>query len=196
MLFIYHLLISFTLLTSLEGREYLIEPTLTEFENIQTREAESFRFDGNLPKLFKVNYAVPSRGAAFHFGGKLPQLSTINLRGNSGPLTVTLNGEMPILSHSEFSSTSGDITIDLQSPLANPSRIIVKATSGNIHITLSPQVFAHVDIRTSSGKINVRGLQKSIWDWFHQSYNSCKYSDSNCINIEVETTSGDVFINQ
>lgn len=182
--------------TSAYAEEHVVDPSLTTFGSNQAGDAEIYRLDGSFSRLANVSQTISSKGATFYFSGQFPLLSSLNIRGTSGTLSLILNGDMPSLSYLDLDQTSGDITIDLQSQLLASANLVIKTTSGNIHLKLAPQINAKVDVKTSSGTVKAYGLKKPFWKLFKDSYESDKNVEGSPINIAIETTSGNVFLNQ
>ncbi len=179
---------------SILAEEYIIDQERQEFDSTDT--TPHYLLKGNYPQLARITRQVSPKGAFFDLNGQFPALSQFKLQSTSGPINIWLKGSLPALAVVELQSTSGDITLDLKSPLAEKTALVIKTTSGDIHLKLPNTVFAEVKAKTSSGSIKVYGMQKSIWCWSTYCYTSYKSREDYQIEIRLETTSGQLFIEQ
>lgn len=176
------------------AEEYIIDPDTQEFDSADA--TPHYLLKGNYPQLAKINRCVSPKGAFFDLQGHFSALTQLHLKSTSGPINVWLKGCFPALAVIELKSTSGDITFDLKSPLAEKTALVIKTTSGDIHLRLPASVFAKVEAKTSTGSIKVYGMQKSIWCWSAYCYTSFKSREDYQIEIQLETTCGQLFIEQ
>lgn len=190
-LFIYFYLVSFY--SSILAEETVIPQNTRQ---IGQRETAHYSLKGEYPQLSHISRTISSQGGFFDFQGNFPILNQVNLQSTSGPLTLWLKGSFPALTVIELKTTSGDVTFDLQSPLAEKAALVIKTTSGDIHLKLPATVFAKVEAKTSSGSVKVYGMQKSIWCWSTYCYTSYQPREDYQLEIQLETTSGHLFIEQ
>lgn len=172
-----------------------VVPHATESYRSEDTLLETYNFKGTYPYLKEIQIGAHGR-ETLNLLGEFPVLKKVTVQGDFGSFMGRFTGTFSALEKVLLSFTSAKINLDLSGQWKKKCHFKIKATTGDIRLLLPSDVGVVVKVKTTTGLVEViKDYKKSVLGWGKKEYYNEAFRKSKVtLILEVETTSGDVYI--